>query len=69
VYELEGSVTGVVHLDYNLGEHTYLYKFKDRISLEYTQEYPSNILGLNISRICYNISRICLSISVEYTQD
>jgi hypothetical protein len=27
VDELEGSVTGVVHLDCDLGEHTYLYKF------------------------------------------
>mgnify|MGYP006957849582 CR=1 FL=1 len=36
VDELKDSRTGVVHLDYNLGEHTYLYKFWDWISLEYT---------------------------------
>jgi hypothetical protein len=40
VYELEGSITGVIHLDCNLDEHTYLDKFRDRISREYTQKYP-----------------------------
>ena len=38
VDELKDYVTSVVHLDCNLGEHTYLYKFRDWISLEYTRE-------------------------------
>ena len=37
VYELKDSVI-VVHLYCNLGEHTYLYKFRAWISLEYTRE-------------------------------
>jgi hypothetical protein len=50
VYELEGSVTGVVHLDCNLAEHTLqvqranISRIYSRISVEYTRlEYLQNM--------------------------